>query len=56
MSDRPRHQDIGIEITTVTMSNKMTISLPRVRFLDEKAKDTPTPENTAPRPRRSVDR
>ena len=67
MSDRVRRKDFVIEVTTATMSgqptplgrhepSRMTISLPRVRFLDEEAKDTPTPENTAPRLRRSVDR
>jgi hypothetical protein len=46
MDDRLRQKDFGIEVTTVTISGqptalgkheppKMTITLPRVRFLDD---------------------
>jgi hypothetical protein len=52
MSDHPRRRDLVIEVTTVTMSGqptalgkhdptKMTISLPRVRFLDDNGPEKP---------------
>ena len=55
MSDRLRHKDFVIEVTTVIKSGqptalgkhdpiKMKISLPRVRFLDDIGQDKPSIE------------